>query len=61
MSGYLDKKTDMWRFYGDCGHCKEEKFFVRRIEIKTPTGISVISPSHFCKKCAIIITNKLTK
>ncbi len=60
MNGYEQKKGDMWRLYGMCGMCKQDKFFIKRVEIKLPTGLHVISPSHFCKKCAIIIKSKLT-
>ena len=59
MNGYNQKKADMWRFYGTCGMCEKDKFFIKRVEIVLP-GRNVISPSHYCKQCGILIKLKLT-
>lgn len=59
MNGYNQKKEDLWRLYGTCGMCKQSKWFIKRIEVIVPAG-SVISPSHFCKKCYKMVVDTLT-
>ncbi len=60
MSNFNEKKADSWRFYGNCGRCKEDKFFIKRL-IVHQHGIDIISPSHFCKSCYKKISAILNK
>lgn len=58
-NGYKIKEADMYRLYGTCGHCKQNKFFLSRVVVKLPSGNKTISPSHFCRKCRVLITSML--